>query len=159
MPDTPDNAARPVTLPSAKSTPPAAQRITPWLQGAWLTWLVYRLLCLPTLVHLVNVNHPDILGGMVWQGLWLLPAFILTPWMWRARSPYALLLGSMLTLIYLGASGVVLFIRVYGSGMAELMIYIVDFVLLLLINTCLFILLKRLPSMNKVVKKPRPPRY
>ena len=150
--------SRPAQTPDEQHAA-AVTRITPWLRTLWLTWLVYRLLGLPILVNTINASHPDIIGGMVWQGLWLLPAFILTPWMWRARSPYALLLGSMLTLIYLGASGVVLFIRVYGSDMAELAIYIVDFVLLLLINGGLFVLLKRLPSMNKVVKKPRTPRY
>ena len=154
MPETSRPAQTPVDQNAA-----AVTRITPWLRTLWLMWLFYRLLCLPTLVHFINANHPDIIGGIVWQGLWLLPAFILTPWMWRARSPYALLLGSMLTLIYLGASGVVLFIRIYGSGMAELAIYIVDFVLLFLINCSLFVLLKRLPSMNKVPKKPRRPRY
>lgn len=73
----------------------------------------------------------------------------------RGRSPYMLLIGSMLTLVYLGASGVVLFTRVYGSSMIEIMVYLLDFVLLFLINTWLFLLLKRLPSMNNVVKQPR----
>ncbi|WP_436880174.1 hypothetical protein [Psychrobacter okhotskensis] len=94
-------------------------------------------------------------GGIAWQALWLIPAFILTPVILRGRSPYMLLIGSMLTLVYLGASGVVLFTRVYGSSMIEIMVYLLDFVLLFLINTWLFLLLKRLPSMNNVVKQPR----
>ncbi|HBD04347.1 MAG TPA: hypothetical protein DC010_08770, partial [Psychrobacter sp.] len=98
---------------------------------------------------------PDIVGGIAWQALWLLPAFILTPWIVRGRSPYALLVGSMFTLVYLGASGVVLFTRAYGSSWAEIAVYLTDFVLLLAINVWLFILLKRLPSMNNVVKTPR----
>lgn len=85
----------------------------------------------------------------------LVPAFILTPAILRGRSPYVLLIGSMLTLVYLGASGVVLFTRVYGSSWAEIVVYLLDFVLLLAINIWLFILLKRLPSMNNVVKQPR----
>ncbi|WP_306304357.1 hypothetical protein [Psychrobacter sp. JCM 18903] len=84
-----------------------------------------------------------------------MPAFILTPAILRGRSPYVLLIGSMLTLVYLGASGVVLFTRVYGSSWAEIVVYLLDFVLLLAINIWLFILLKRLPSMNNVVKQPR----
>lgn len=125
------------------------------LMLTWSVWLVYRLLGLPILISLLNQTHPDIIGGIAWQGLWLIPAFIVTPWMLRGRSPYALLVASMLTLVYLGASGVVLFTRVYGSSGLEIIVYMADFALLLLINTWLFMLLKRLPSMNNVVKKPR----
>lgn len=121
----------------------------------WIVWLGYRLLGLPIFISLFNQTHPDIIGGIAWQGLWLIPAFILTPWIIKGRSPYALLVGSMLTLVYLGASGVVLFTRVYGSSWVEIVVYIIDFALLLIINIWLFMLLKRLPSMNNVVKKPR----
>lgn len=121
----------------------------------WIVWLGYRLLGLPIFINLFNQTHPDIIGGIAWQGLWLIPAFILTPWIIKGRSPYALLVGSMLTLVYLGASGVVLFTRVYGSSWTEIIVYIFDFALLLMINIWLFMLLKCLPSMNNVVKKPR----
>lgn len=121
----------------------------------WLVWMAYRLLALPVLISVFNPTSPDIIGGIAWQALWLVPAFILTPVILRGRSPYMLLIGSMLTLVYLGASGVVLFTRVYGSSMVEVMVYLLDFVLLFLINTWLFLLLKRLPSMNNVVKQPR----
>lgn len=121
----------------------------------WIVWLGYRLLGLPVFISLFNQTHPDIIGGIAWQGLWLIPAFILTPWIIKGRSPYALLVGSMLTLVYLGASGVVLFTRVYGSSWVEVVVYVIDFALLLIINIWLFMLLKRLPSMNNVVKKPR----
>ena len=134
-----------VTKPIA----PIAQR----LMMTWLIWLVYRLMGLPIFISIFNPSSPDIVGGIAWQALWLLPAFILTPW--RGRSPYALLVGSMFTLVYLGASGVVLFTRAYGSSWAEIAVYLIDFVLLFAINVWLFILLKRLPSMNNVVKKPR----
>lgn len=133
---------------ASKPIAPIHQR----LLVTWLLWLVYRLLGLPIGISLLNVNSPDIIAGIVWYGLWLIPAFILTPVVWRGRSPYLLLVGSMLTLVYLGASGVVLLDRAYGSSRAELMVYLFDFVLLLVINIWLFILLKRLPSMNKVEK-------
>ncbi|MGE6391118.1 hypothetical protein ACQKDP_11110 [Psychrobacter pacificensis] len=136
-----------VTKPIA----PIAQR----LMMTWLIWLVYRLMGLPIFISIFNPSSPDIVGGIAWQALWLLPAFILTPWIVRGRSPYALLVGSMFTLVYLGASGVVLFTRAYGSSWAEIAVYLTDFVLLLAINVWLFILLKRLPSMNNVVKTPR----
>lgn len=121
----------------------------------WLVWLVYRLLGLPILINIFNPSSPDVIGGIAWQALWLVPAFVLTPWILRGRSPYALLISSMFTLVYLGASGVVLFTRAYGSSWAEITLYSIDFILLLAINVWLFILLKRLPSMNNVVKEPR----
>ena len=134
-----------------KPIAPIAKR----LMVTWLIWLVYRLIGLPVFISVFNPSSPDIVGGIAWQALWLIPAFILTPWMLRGRSPYALLIGSMFTLVYLGASGVVLFARIYGSSWAEIAVYSTDFLLLLAINVWLFILLKRLPSMNNVVKKPR----
>ncbi|HAV47518.1 MAG TPA: hypothetical protein DCX43_05165, partial [Psychrobacter sp.] len=125
------------------------------LMVTWLVWLAFRLLALPILISVFNPSRPDIIGGIAWQALWLLPALVLTPSILRGRSPYALLIDSMFTLVYLGASGVVLFTRVYGSSWAEIMVYLFDFVLLLTINVWLFVLLKRLPSMNNVVKQPR----
>ncbi|MBU5616532.1 hypothetical protein KPY62_05350 [Psychrobacter sp. TAE2020] len=153
-------SATPVANTSKKSVKvdKASKPIAPMhrlLVMTWLLWLAYRLLAMPVLISIVNPTSPDIVGGIVWYGLWLIPAFILTPAILRGRSPYILLVGSMLTLVYLGASGVTLFIRVYGSGWAEILLYLLDFVLLLSINAWLFLLLKRLPSMNNVVKQPR----
>ncbi|WP_298978504.1 hypothetical protein [uncultured Psychrobacter sp.] len=118
----------------------------------WLVWLVYRLLVLPIFISLFNPSNPDIIGGIAWYGLWLIPAFIITPVILRGRSPYMLLVSSMLTLVYLGASGVVLFTRFYGTSWTGILVYGLDFALLFAINVWLFILLKRLPSMNKVQK-------
>lgn len=136
-------------LKTVKPIAPIAQR----LKVTWLIWLVYRLLGLPIFISIFNPSSPDIVGGIAWQALWLVPALILTPWILRGRSPYALLISSMFTLVYLGASGVVLFTRIYGSSWTEIAVYLADFLLLLAINVWLFILLKRLPSMNNVVKK------
>ena len=143
------NAGKPIK--AKKPIAPIRQR----LMVTWLIWLVYRLFGLPISISIFNASNPDIVGGIAWQALWLVPAFILTPWVLRGRSPYALLISSMFTLVYLGASGVVLFTRAYGSSWAEIGIYLIDFLLLLAINVWLFILLKRLPSMNNVVKQPR----
>ena len=139
------------TVNTQKPIAPIRQR----LMVTWLVWLAFRLLALPILISVFNPSRPDIVGGIAWQALWLLPALVLTPSILRGRSPYALLIDSMFTLVYLGASGVVLFTRVYGSSWAEIMVYLLDFVLLLTINVWLFVLLKRLPSMNNVVKQPR----
>jgi len=143
------NTGKPIKV--KKPIEPIRQR----LLVTWLVWLVYRLLGLPILINIFNPSSPDVIGGIAWQALWLVPAFVLTPWILRGRSPYALLISSMFTLVYLGASGVVLFTRAYGSSWAEITIYSIDFILLLAINVWLFILLKRLPSMNNVVKEPR----
>ena len=160
-----DNDVAPIAAPSKpvsakKPNKPAKPKkliapIRQRLMVTWLVWVIYRLLGLPVLISVFNPMNPDVIGGVAWQALWLLPAFILTPWILRGRSPYALLVGSMLTLVYLGASGVVLFTRAYGSSGSELVVYLFDFTLLLMINVWLFILLKRLPSMNNVVKQPR----
>lgn len=149
-----------VTPPEKKSGKPAKVKkpIAPIRQRllmTWLAWLVYRLIGLPVFISVFNPSSPDVIGGIAWQLLWLVPALVLTPWIVRGRSPYALLIASMFTLVYLGASGVVLFTRAYGSSWAEIAVYLIDFLLLLGINIWLFILLKRLPSMNNVVKQPR----
>ena len=149
-----DNKAN---APIEKATD-AGKPIAPMRQRlllTWLVWMEYRLLALPIMISVFNPTSPDIIGGIAWQTLWLIPAFILTPVILRGRSPYMLLIGSMLTLVYLGASGVVLFTRFYGSSVIEILVYLLDFVLLFAINVWLFILLKRLPSMNNVVKQPR----
>ncbi|MBE0440477.1 hypothetical protein EI164_00080 [Psychrobacter sp. FME13] len=149
-----------MTAPAKKTAKPVKVKkpiapIRQRLMVTWLIWLAYRLLGLPILINVFNPSSPDIVGGVAWQALWLVPALILTPSILRGRSPYALLISSMFILVYLGGSGVVLFARAYGSSWAEIAVYIIDFVLLLSINFWLFILLKRLPSMNNVVKKPR----
>ena len=122
------------------------------LKVVWIIWLLYRLLAMPVLISMMNTAQLDIIGGIVWQGLWLIPAFVLSPWMIKGKSAYALLLASMITLVYFGASGVVLFTHFYADDWSTLWIYITDSVLLLLINIWLFKLLQRLPSMNKVNK-------
>lgn len=119
------------------------------LKATWLFWLGYRLLALPILIALLNAQHPDMLAGIAWQALWLIPAFIITPVILRGNSPYALLISSIFTLVYFGASGVILFDRAYGVDVSLIWIYGIDLVLLLVINSALFLLLKRLPSMNK----------
>lgn len=151
------SSTAPVTA-TKSSTVTASKPIAPMRQRlilTWLIWLVYRLIALPLLINILNPASPDVIGGIAWYGLWLIPAFIITPSIWRGRSPYALLVDSMLILVYLGASGVILFTRVYGSSWAEIVVYVIDFILLLMTNIWLFLLLKRLPSMNNVVKKPR----
>lgn len=119
------------------------------LRKGWLAWLLYRSLGLPILLGILLTIKPDIAGGIAWQLLWLIPALVVTPWMLKAKSAYALLLTSMLTLVYLGASGVTFFSRFYDSGLNVVWVYLIDLLLILIINVWLFKLLKRLPSMNE----------
>ena len=151
MPNTSDDSKEDLSTKASKPITPIRQRLI----VTWLGWLIFRLLALPILINVFNISRPDIIGGIAWQALWLVPAFVLTPSIMRGRSPYALLIDSMFTLVYLGASGVVLFTRAYGSSWPEIAVYFIDFALLLAINVWLFVLLKRLPSMNNVVKTPR----
>ena len=151
MPNTSDYSTETPSSKASKPITPIRQR----LMVTWLVWLGFRLFALPILISVFNPSRPDIVGGIAWQALWLVPAFVLTPSILRGRSPYALLIDSMFTLVYLGASGVVLFTRAYGSSWAEIAVYALDFALLFAINVWLFILLKRLPSMNNVIKQPR----
>lgn len=133
------------------TTPKPAQPIQPIQQRlklTWLLWLVYRLIGVALLAN-VLVNHQiDIVGGIVWQGLWLLPAFVSTPFIVKGNSPYALLVIDMLMLVYLGGSGMMVLINGFAEIGAMMGIWAVDFVLLGLINYWLFVLLKRLPKMN-----------
>lgn len=140
---------------SAKVAKPA-HPLQQGLRASWSLWLLYRLLILPALLSWLLPQAAalsadvslDWLGGVVWQGLWLVPALLLTPWILQARSPYALLMSTLLVTIYLGASGVVLLSRWFDTGMVAWVVYSVDFLLLLLINVLVFNLLKRLPKMN-----------
>lgn len=118
------------------------------LIGAWCTWLIFRLFAISLLLNWLLPSHPDSIGGIAWQGLWLLPAFISTPFILKAKSPYALLVISMLTFIYLGASGMILLKYVLAQAWQVVWVFGIDFILLGLINYWLFILLKRLPKMN-----------
>lgn len=116
----------------------------------WSAWLVFRLVGIALASLLVQTHSTIIAGiaGMTWQALWLIPAFIATPYIIKGKSPYALLLISMLTLVYLGGSGMTAMKYGFGDQPALMMAWLIDFVLLALINSWLFVLLKRLPKMN-----------
>ncbi|PNK60127.1 hypothetical protein [Psychrobacter sp. FDAARGOS_221] len=134
--------------PNSAENQMAIKQMQSKLRMGWLIWLLYRMAGLPILLGLLLATEPNIIGGIAWQLLWLIPALIITPWMVTGKSAYALLVSSMLSLIYLGASGVTLFSRFYDSGISVLWVYGIDLILLFLINVWLFKLLKRLPSMN-----------
>lgn len=117
------------------------------LKMAWWAWLIFRLVGVVIFTSMLE-NKPNIVGGIAWQGLWLIPAFIATSYIVKGKSPYALLLLSIITFMYLGGSGMVALKYGYGKIWGLMGVWLVDFVLLGLINYWLFILLKRLPKMN-----------
>lgn len=89
-------------------------------------------------------------NGVVVQVMTMLPALIFTPSVLRGKSPYALILVSMITLVYLGVAGVLALIRYYEA--APSIIWhsrLIEFVVICFVNYYLFVFLKRLPPMHK----------
>lgn len=118
------------------------------LRRTWILWLLYRLFAYPMLVG--ALSSATIVVGMAWQLLVLLPALLLTPTIKKGEAPYGLIVASLVMLIYLGAVGVFLFIRIYeGAPLMLCLGFALESILLLLINIQLFMLLKRLPPMHK----------
>ncbi|MFW2177106.1 MULTISPECIES: hypothetical protein [unclassified Moraxella] len=133
---------------SNNSAPKPVYPIHQRLKIVWWAWLIFRLLFVVILTYALTTTKPAIVGGIAWQGLWLIPAFIATPFIVKGKSPYALLLISMITFIYLGGSGMVALKHGFSQVWGLMAVWLVDFGLLALINYWLFILLKRLPKMN-----------
>lgn len=118
------------------------------LKIVWWLWLLFRLVGVAVASSLLRETHPAIIGGIVWHAMWLIPAFVATPYIIKGKSPYALLMISMITFVYLGGSGMVALKHGFDHQWGLMGVWLVDFVLLALINGWLFILLKRLPKMN-----------
>lgn len=134
----------PHSLSAPKPIYPIHRRLT----IVWWFWLGFRLLAVPLLTHWLASAKPAMVGGIAWQALWLIPALLSTPYIVKGKSPYALLLLSMLTFVYLGGSGMVALKYGYQMHWGLMAVWLMDFVLLGWVNYWLFILLKRLPKMN-----------
>lgn len=120
------------------------------LNQVWFLWLFYRLLAYPLLVGFSLSSMGQALMGVVWQFFVLLPALLLTPAIKKGNSPYALIVASLVMLVYLGAVGVFLLMRLYENAPLPISIgFAIETLLLLAINALLFVLLKRLPPMHK----------
>lgn len=118
------------------------------LRHLWIVWLLYRLFGYPALVGIAT--GANVVLGVLWQLFVLLPAFGLTAAVLKARSPYALMVASMLALVYLATVGVFLLVRLYENApMAIWAGFAAETLLLLAINWYLLVLLKRLPPMHK----------
>ena len=133
---------------SAEQLAQAANRLRTRLRGGWWLWLGWRWLGVPILTASLLPTKPSLLGGVIWQGLWLLPALLVSPWVLTGRQPYALTMIGMLLLVYWGGSGMVALQYGLTQVWTLLAVWLVDFVLLGCLNYWLFMLLKKLPKMN-----------
>lgn len=118
------------------------------LKKVWWGWLIFRFFGVAVLSFLLLSVKPSIIGGIAWQGFWLLPMLICTPYIIKGKSPYALLMISILALVYMGGSGMLVIKYAFSQTWQLVLIWFIDFILISLINVWLFILLKRLPKMN-----------
>lgn len=116
---------------------------------AWGLWLLYRLLGVTAMT--VSLTGADVLPSLWWQVLVVLPALGLTPAIIKGKSPYPLIIASLVGLIYLATAGVFLLIHLYENApMMTIVGAVAETVLLLVINITLMMLIKRLPPMHKV---------
>lgn len=118
------------------------------LKMVWWLWLAFRLFGVAILSFALLSSKPSLLGGMVWQGFWLVPMVICTPYIIKGKSPYALLMISILALVYMGGSGMLVLKYAFTQMWVLVGIWLLDFILISLINIFLFMMLKRLPKMN-----------
>lgn len=114
----------------------------------WGAWLLYRLVVYVGLLGLFM--RANVLYGVLWQAVVLLPAFVFTSAIMQAKAPYRLIMASMVMLIYLASVGVFFVIRLYENAPMWVTVGLgVETVLLLVINVLLMTLIKRLPPMHK----------
>lgn len=113
----------------------------------WWLWLAFAIVGYPMLNMIAGAS---LVHGVLVQILAMLPVLIFTPWILRAKSPYVLIVISLMTLVYLGVAGVLALIRYY-EGVSALIWAgrLVEFLIVLCVNYYLFVLLKRLPPMHQ----------
>lgn len=117
------------------------------LLWCWWLWLAIAILGYPLLTMMAGAS---LVHGVLVQILAMLPVLIFTPFIMRANSPYALIVASLMTLVYLGVAGVLALIRYYEDASNGLWLgRLLEFVVVLCVNYYLFVLLKRLPPMHQ----------
>lgn len=119
-----------------------------WLKISWLSWLVLMIVIYPLMIAALTQLSFGL--GLLTRAMIFIVPVICTPFIWRANSPYALIVISLITLVFLGISAVRLFFDgLQGLPFAVLAISAIELILLFVINISLFLLLKRLPAMHK----------
>lgn len=122
------------------------------LKASWMAWLLVVLLIYPLVVFMAT--QANFWAGVGVQLLGLMPALLFTPSIWRAKSAYGLILASIVTLVYLGFTGVKFVLRAYEQVPSAIIAVLgVEFLCLLAVNVLLFMLLKKMPAMHKQNKK------
>lgn len=115
---------------------------------AWCLWLAWRLFVMPWVMWwLTDVGQFGIF--VLWQGLLLLPMLILTPVIKRAKNAYALIVISLILMVYWAISASHLLNAVYQGQTLLVMVYGLENVLLAMIFITLFLLTKKMPAMHK----------
>ncbi|MFL1732021.1 hypothetical protein [Moraxella oculi] len=133
--------------PVHKPTKPIHQRLI----KCWWLWLMLVLVGHP--LALMTTTQASGMMAVMMKLIILTPALALTPAVMRGNQPAKLIYLSIITLTYLGVSGVMALIRYYElAPMAVWLMYVLELLLLCVINHHLFILLRRLPPMHKQVK-------
>lgn len=118
------------------------------LRLMWGLWLFYRLVVYVGLMGLST--QANVLYGVLWQIVVLLPAFAFTPAIMQAKNAYRLIVASMVMLIYLASVGVFFVVRLYENAPMWVVIGLgFEVAMLLLVNVLLMVLIKRLPPMHK----------
>lgn len=135
-------------MKNTNTSPKPIYPIRQKLKISFLGWLVFRCVGLPMMLYFGLTNQPTLWAIMLWQAIWVIPAFGCTPFIRKAKNPYALLWISIVMLVYAGCSGFMIFWYGFSQFWLGMIAYIVDFCLLIAINVWLFIVLKRLPKMN-----------
>lgn len=112
-------------------------------------WLMFRLFIMPLVMsHIINQGAYG--EFLAWQGITLIPAFLFGWRIWRANSPYGLIVASFVVMVYLGVSSSHLLIAWYEQkGMLLIGTYALESVMLLVVLGGLFMVLKKLPPMHK----------
>lgn len=116
------------------------------LWGCWFFWVLYRILGFP---YLASREGQEIIFGIFWQFIITLPALLFTPAVIKAKSPYALIITHLVTLLYFSSACVFFVVYLYAQNKLLGWASGVEAFVLLGINILLFMLLKRLPPMYR----------
>lgn len=119
------------------------------LQWAWGLWLGFRLM-LMTAVATAMVPSATLIGAFLWQLLVVAPLLFCTPFIVRAKNAYALIVISLLIMVYWAATASFLLIKIYEKApVLVTLAYGAETVVISLVFVLLFMLTKKLPAMHK----------
>lgn len=118
------------------------------LKIAWIAWLVLRLALLPLVM--MWVSNVAMLGAILWQMMVMLPALIATPFVLKSKDSYALIVISLVIMVYWAVAASFWLIYVYERAMTWMVIiYALETLLLTVVFACLLMGLKKMPAMHK----------